>query len=135
MTHIVDRAVSSKLVAVARGANRPDERGRGETGDGEAKSPTQKSWSRSTCFGCDQGKSGIAQIPDAVWMLITWPILPFLVPPPQLSQQRLNARCPMMRASSRIDSIYIHLHLSSRSSIRCQEGEGDDGDGHNIGIR
>ena len=42
MTHIVDRAVSSKLVAVARGANRPDERGRGETGDGEANSPTQK---------------------------------------------------------------------------------------------
>ena len=42
MTHIVDRAVSSKLVAVARGANRPDERGRGGTGDGEAKSPTQK---------------------------------------------------------------------------------------------
>ena len=27
---------------------------------------------RSTCFGCDQGKSGIAQIPDAVWMLITY---------------------------------------------------------------
>ena len=38
----MDRAASSKRAAVARGANRPDERGRGGTSDGQADSPTQK---------------------------------------------------------------------------------------------
>ena len=36
------RAASSRRVAVARGANRPHERGRGGTSDGQADSPTQK---------------------------------------------------------------------------------------------